>query len=82
MIAFVICERSERAMYPRPFALVAQLDRASVYGTEGRKFESSRARNFSSDSSRGSHLRRERVRALESTTARYASCNRCGYQRD
>jgi hypothetical protein len=27
-----------------PFALVAQLDRASVYGTESRRFESCRAR--------------------------------------
>jgi hypothetical protein len=30
--------------YPCPTAPVAQLDRASVYGTEGQRFESSRAR--------------------------------------
>jgi hypothetical protein len=32
---------------PRPHAPVAQLDRASVYGTEGREFESLRARSES-----------------------------------
>src|SRR3954454_15956856 len=41
-----------RAPHRRASAPVAQLDRASVYGTEGQRFESSRAR-FESPTYRG-----------------------------
>ena len=38
-------EQPQAVLVIGPFALVAQLDRASVYGTECRKFESCRARH-------------------------------------
>ena len=42
-----------------PFALVAQLDRASVYGTESRRFESCRARRSGASAANGAQARSE-----------------------